>query len=51
MDEQGTLAETPGEKESLPPLKERMGNSERLQGSCEDIISKRRAKKNLHPLL
>lgn len=34
MAEQGTFAVTLGEKESLPPVEEGIGNSGRAQGSC-----------------
>jgi len=34
VDEQGEFPEAPGEKESLPPVEEGMGNSRRVQRSC-----------------
>ena len=36
VDEHGAFPEAPGEKESLPPVEEGIGNSRRLQRSCQD---------------
>lgn len=35
--EQGTCAETLGEKKSLPPVKEGTGNFGSVQGMCQDV--------------